>query len=80
VGFSRAVTNLCGSLAGQIVIEQPLIQSLKNISPRGLEATTQSIKVIDGHVPLTCFYPLQGSAVNVGLFGQLFLGEIGCIA
>jgi hypothetical protein len=56
------------------------IKSLKNVSPRGFEASTQTIKVIDCHVPLTRFDPLQGSAVNVRLFGQLFLGEIGSVA
>jgi hypothetical protein len=57
-----------------------LIETVKNVSPRGLEAPPQTIKVIHGHIPLTSLYPLQGSTVNVSLFGKLFLSEIGGVA
>ena len=54
----------------------PLLESLKNVSPRGFEAPTQTIKVVNGHIPLPSLDSLQGAAVNIGFFGQLFLGEL----
>jgi hypothetical protein len=52
-----------------------LIDSLKNIGPRGFETPPESIKVIHGHVPLASLNSLEGTAVNICFFSQLFLGE-----
>ena len=55
--------------------QAPLVDSLKYLSPGRLETTSDSIKVANGHVPLPSFNSLQGSAVDICFFGQLFLSD-----
>jgi hypothetical protein len=57
-------------------MEMPSIESAKNIGPRRFEAPAQSVKIVDGHVPLARFDPLQGAAINIRPFSQLLLGEL----
>jgi hypothetical protein len=53
---------------------------LEKIFPTASQATAEAIEIIDGHVPLARFDPLQGSTIDVGLLRQLFLGQAGGVA
>jgi hypothetical protein len=53
---------------------------LKNVGPRRFEAPAETIKVVHGHVPLASLDSLQGAAINIRLFCQLFLGELGGVS
>ena len=56
------------------------LKPLNKLRPCTAKCFSKPIQIIDRHVPLACFNPLQGTPINRGFFRQNFLSHAKFVA